>query len=106
MNNISPTHNTKPTSRKKTKFIDIWFLWHVLSIFIVIVYHIVLDRIRKTLENRKKIKDDVVEYDEVDRNTLAIPNTNTIKNINKSLVVLFPTLNGIFYIVYFCLKVM
>ena len=88
------------------KFIDIWFLWHVMSAFTIILSHIVLDRIRKTLENQKKIKDDVVEYDEVDRNTLAIPNTNTMKNINKTLVVLFPTLNGIFYIVYFCLKVM
>ena len=88
------------------KFIDIWFLWHVLSAFTIILSHIVLDRIRKTLENQKKIKDDVVEYNEVDRNTLAIPNTNTIKNINKTLVVLFPTLNGIFYIVYFCLKIM
>ena len=89
-----------------TKFIDIWFLWHVISIFSTIVYHIALDRLRKKLENQNKNADEVFEYEEDGENALDTPNTRMINNINKCLIVLFPTLNGIFYIVYFYLKIM
>ena len=89
-----------------TKFIDIWFLWHVISIFSTIVYHIALDRLRKKLENQNKNADEVFEYEEDGENALDTPNTRMINNINKCLIVLFPTLNGIFYIVYFYLKLM
>ena len=38
------------------KLIDIWFLWHVLSVFLVIVCHIVLDGLRKNIQNRNEEK--------------------------------------------------
>ena len=85
------------------KFIDIWFLWHVLSIFIVIVYHIALDRIRQGLESRKE-HCVPVQSEPDDQNSSDAPNTKMIGNINKVLIVLFPTINIIFYIVYFYLK--
>ena len=86
------------------KFIDIWFLWHVLSSFIIIVYHIALDRIRKYLEVQNECEDDVVEYEADGRNSLDIRNNKMIKNINKTLIILFPTINGIFYTFYFYFK--
>ena len=102
-----------------TKFIDIWFLWHVLSVFVIIVYHIVLDRIRYSLEKQTKKEDEVVEFEEHEKkdnedaisehqedgeNTLDTTKLTMIKTINKTLLVLFPSINGIFYIVYFYLK--
>ena len=89
-----------------TKFIDIWFLWHVLSVFVIIVYHIVLDRIRKNLENLIKNRDDVVKYEEDIKSTLNNTKTILIKNINRALILLFPTINVIFYIIYFYLKLL
>ena len=83
------------------KLIDIWFLWHILSSLMIIIYHIVLDRIRENLENHTRMGDDVVEYQEDGGNALAIKNKKRIRNINNVLAVLFPTLNCIFYIVYF-----
>ena len=89
-----------------TKFIDIWFLWHVLSVFVIIVYHIFLDRIRKNFENLIKNKDEVVKYEEDITSTLNNTKTILIKNINRALILLFPTINVIFYIIYFYLKLL
>ena len=85
------------------KFIDIWFLWHVLSIFIVIVYHIALDRFRQLLESQKE-HDGSVESEPDDRNRSDALNTKMIGNINKVVMVSFPIINSIFYVVYFYLK--
>ena len=86
------------------KFIDIWFSWHVLAVFLVIVCHIFLDRVRKYLKKRNAIQDVFVDYqtdgvDSTDENSDKI-----IKNINKALIILFATLNVSFYVVYFYLK--
>ena len=87
------------------KFIDIWFSWHVLAVFLVIFCHIFLDRARKHLKNCNRFQGDIVlnhqtDYvDSIDENPAKI-----IKNINKALAVLFATLNASFYIVYFYLK--
>ena len=89
-----------------TKFIDIWFLWHVLAVFVIIVYHIVLDRIRKNLEKQTSKKDEIVEFDEDEKTSLDAFDAKTIKNINITLIIVFPTVNGLFYIVYFYLKLM
>ena len=89
-----------------TKFIDVWFLWHVLTVFVIIVYHIALDRTRKHLESLAKNKDEVVEFEEDKDNSLDTSTTQMIRNINKILIVMFPVVNGIFYIVYFYLKLM
>ena len=86
-----------------TKFIDIWFLWHVLSVFIVIVYHIVLDRIRKNLEDPQKLENEVFEYEDHDENATDAAKTTKIRKINEALIVLFPILNGVFYMLYFYL---
>ena len=87
-----------------TKFIDIWFLWHVLSVFTIIIYHIVLDRIRKNLEGKNENVDEVFEYQQDNKYALDAQISTKVKRINKALSIFFPTLNGIFYIVYFYLK--
>ena len=86
------------------KFIDIWFLWHVGSVFGIIIYHIVLDRIRSFLEDRTEPGNDVSRFEKDDGESLRKQGIKLIKNINKAMIYVFPILTGSFYIVYFCLK--
>ena len=88
------------------KFIDIWFLWHVMFVFTIIVYHIVLDLIRKKLDSQNENDDKVVAYENDGDSDMDNVKTMTIKDINKALIVLFPLLNIIFYVIYFYLKLM
>ena len=81
------------------KFIDIWFLWHVVCVFLIIVCHIVINRIRKRLESQQN---EIKDYFEDD--TLNIFKTKKVQNINKALLILFPLLNASFYVVYFSFK--
>ena len=86
------------------KFIDLWFSWHVLAVFLVIVCHIALDRINKNLKNQNRIQDDAVSFEADDVHSADINHARVIKNINKALIILFATLNTSFYIVYFSVK--
>ena len=86
------------------KFIDLWFSWHVLAIFLVIICHIALDRVRKNLQGRNEIQDVVIDYETDSVDSQDINKGKTIKKINTALIVLFATLNASFYIVYFFVK--
>ena len=66
--------------KSNIKFIDIWFLWHVVCVFVIIVCHIVINRIRKRLESQQnEIKDYVEDCD------WKISKTKKVENINKAL---------------------
>ena len=67
------------------KYIDVWFLWHVISVFLMIAYHILLNRLRSYF------------------NTKDINKWNMINRINGSLIIILPAVNGIFYAIYFSL---
>ena len=84
------------------KFIDIWFVWHVLSIFAIIVYHIILDRIRAHYESQTD--DRVVPFETIGV-TASIKTNGCIKvnRINETSTLVFPTINGVFYAIYFYL---
>ena len=43
------------------KYIDLWFIWHVVSIFLMISYHIILGRLQKYFEIPNE-QDDVVPF--------------------------------------------
>ena len=82
------------------KFIDIWFAWHVASIFAMITYHIILDRVRKYFE--KHNGDEVLPFKTKDYLGLMKRNgRNKITRINNSIIMIFPILNSLFYAVYF-----
>ena len=78
------------------KFIDIWFLWHVVCVFLIIVCHIVINRVRKRLESQQNEIKDYVENEDWN-----ISKRKKVENINKTLLILFPLLNASFYVVYF-----
>ena len=79
--------NTDLPKTSYMKYIDLWFMWHVISTFLMIAYHIILNRLRSYFNtknwNRWKI----------------------IGRINACLIIAFPAVNGIFYAIYFSLTI-
>lgn len=85
------------------KLMDIWFMWHILNIFAIITYHVVIDRMRKHLE---KVDEDTVRQFQAadDENAVERNNaTDKINWINQIVTIVFPFLNGTFYGIYFYL---
>ena len=78
------------------KQIDIWFVWHLISIFFIIVYHIILDRL---LQHFREDLDNVVRSFENNDETEG--SKSKLNKINGMAIILFPALNGIFYGIYF-----
>ena len=82
------------------KFIDLWFLWHVVSTLAIIIYHIILDRIRTSFES--EYGDNVIPFETLDgTKSLKENGWMRINKINQSVIIIFLALNGLFYVVYF-----
>jgi hypothetical protein len=81
------------------KYIDVWFVYHVISIFSMIAYHIVLNRCRTYFSSRAD--EDVMMGD--DFATLKRNGKKKITQINNALIIAFPAVNGVFYAIYFFL---
>ena len=82
------------------KYIDLWFIWHVISIFLMIVYHVSLGRLQKYIEMPKD--DEVIPFKATDyMRQLKTKARNTITLIDTNFILAFPILNSIFYAVYF-----
>ena len=77
--------NTDLPKTSYMKYIDLWFMWHVISTFLMIAYHIILNRLRSYFNTKNW-------------NTWKI-----ISRINSSLIIAFPVVNGFFYAIYFSL---
>ena len=88
------------------KFVDIWFLWHVVSVFTIIVYHIILSRIRANLEMLLALEktDQVSVFGKDEEEALRKTDLGLIKKVNKAMLIVFPTLTATFYFAYFYLK--
>ena len=85
------------------KYIDLWFIWHVVSIFLMISYHIILGRLKKYFEVPDD-QDDVVPFDRSDyKEQLKTKAKRKISLIDGNFILVFPILNSIFYSVYFYL---
>ena len=100
---INAVHNDLPKT-SYMKFIDIWFLWHVVSVFAIIIYHIVIERLRSFWEGKTESANNVscLGKDEVE--SVRKQDVTIIKNINRAMIFLFPILTALFYVIYFCLK--
>jgi hypothetical protein len=96
------------------KYVDVWFLWHLISTFAMIAYHICLGRLQKygkyVNDNQVSPAESIdLEDDEKlptkmkQKVTKTCYNTSGIKHINKIFVVAVPILNTIFYVMYFYL---
>ena len=74
---LGTMENTLPKS-SQMKFIDFWFLWYIINIFFIIIFHVVLENLNK---KEKKIA-------------------------NKTISSILPILVLVFNIAYFSLSVM
>ena len=92
------------------KLIDVWFLWYIANIFVIIFYQILIPRIKSRIgEMMEKSKSSNQVYPfgtdlELEKNLTMIKNDSTmdvLKRINKSLAITFPILFSIFNIIYF-----
>ena len=83
------------------KYIDIWFAWHVFCIFVMIIYHVILDRIRGYVESQNK--DRVISFELVDgiNGHASGFGKRIVVGINNVLIVVFPAINGLLYAIYF-----
>ena len=82
------------------KFVDLWFVWHVMSIFFISCCHISFGRILKCFKKPKKVEDlpyrtnDYMEASKVEVNVKT-------KKIDRISLILFSGINIIFYAIYF-----
>ena len=87
-----------------TKFVDFWFLWHVISIFVMIAFHIALDRLRTYLAPCDG--DDVIPFKSMsDSAILKVDGWKRVLRINNYFIFMFAVLNGTFYLIYFTLTI-
>ena len=101
-------HQSILTQLPKTsymKYIDFWFMWHVISVFFIIAYHIVLDRIREYFDRNEINQNQVIPFKKLDDDagSLNKDSRQKIHRINDCLIIVFPAVNGIFYAIYFVL---
>ena len=87
------------------KYIDLWFAWHVFCIFVMIIYHVILDRIRGYVESQNK--DRVISFELVDgiNGHASGFGKRIVVGINNVLIVMFPAINGLLYAIYFNLTI-
>ena len=84
------------------KFVDFWFVWHAISIFIIIAFHICLDRVRTYLTRFN-------EEDLTPAQSMSVSETQKndgwvmVVRINKYFIFVFACLSGLFYVIYFTL---
>ena len=92
------------------KFIDLWFFWYILNIFLIILLHILLENIDETRHELKPFKIGHLRRI-VEVNTKETPESRcknryfTKSSINRVAKVVFSTANIIFSIFYFCFLV-
>ena len=82
------------------KLIDIWFLWHNISILTIILYHIVLNKLQMYLETLED--NDVAPFEAVGRIQLTkLEWMVALGRGNDIMIMAFPFLNALFYAIYF-----
>ena len=82
------------------KDMDIWFVWHLTTIFVIIAYHIFLDRVMKHLiESFDNCIRPLNGKKGGDSRQKSIK--SKIRQHNRKAILFFPMLNIVFYITYF-----
>ena len=80
------------------KLLDIWFAWHILNVFAVITYHIVIDGVRRYLEKLDEAGVSQLNASDDDNSVKPRGATTKINWINRIVIVVFPFFNGIYFI--------
>ena len=83
------------------KYIDLWLVWHVISIFLMISYHIFLGRVQKYYQTRHMDEVEGKEDEEEGKKRVKMTDKEKITRIDNNFIITFPLLNSLFYGVYF-----
>ena len=102
--------NSNLPSTSYVKYIDLWFLWHVASIFFMIIYHILIGRLHTYSEDPKGDKCAPINMNksmsQIRKQRIVRSakknNKNIISTIDKLFIFIFPILSSLFYAIYFC----
>ena len=82
------------------KYIDIWMLWHIISILAMLLCHIMIDRLQTFVEESQI--DEAVSLVTIPfMESAKRENVQITTRINHILLITFPILNFFFYGVYF-----
>ena len=63
------------------KYVDTWFMWYIMNIFLIIVYHVFLDQTRKRSEQTGGTGNLFAEFNSIDTDPSA---TTVISNLLSS----------------------
>ena len=82
------------------KFIDIWFLWHNISILAIISFHILMNRLGTYLE---KLASNEITPSKVMAwlTSTRLYRMKAINQVNNIVTIVFPILHVLFYAMYF-----
>ena len=82
------------------KLIDIWFLWHNISILAIIFFHILMNRLGTYIE--KLLSNDIRPCKAmVWITSTRLYQMKALHQVNIIVIMGFPILHGLFYAVYF-----
>ena len=82
------------------KLIDIWFLWHNISILVIIIYHILIDKLNRYLDAMEN--NDLTPFESTDEiGSTKLELIKVLHQGNNIVIMAFPFLNGLFYAIYF-----
>ena len=83
------------------KLIEVWFTWHIIMTFLVILYHVFLDAINKrfNLNNRPPIE--VVDGEMIPNNVLPNNINPMTENFNRFGIMVLAFASSLFYGIFF-----
>ena len=82
------------------KLIDIWFLWHNISILVIIIYHILIDKLYRYIQAQEN--NEVTQFESTDgMGSTRLELTKVLHRGNNIFIMAFPFLNALFYAIYF-----
>ena len=82
------------------KHIDVWFLWHNLSILSILVYHIILNRMY-TYHEDQETKEKFAFKTMSSVIPTKLDGTEAVRRGNNIIIMIFPIINSLFYSIYF-----
>ena len=83
------------------KLIEVWFTWHIIMTFLVILYHVFLDAINKRFNLNNRPPTEVVHGEMIPNNVLSNNVNPMTENFNRFGIMLVACASCLFYGIFF-----
>ena len=83
------------------KLIDVWFIWHIVVTFVIIMYHILLEKFKNQEIGSNLAEEKLFQTPQEYYGPKMKKGKDKINMINRTASVVFSILNSIFYGIYF-----